>query len=885
MAKAGSASEKMSPMMIHYREIKKGYPDTVLMYRLGDFYEMFFDDAIEASKILDLTLTGRDCGLKERAPMCGVPYHAVDTYISRLIKAGKKVAICEQLTAPGDQKGLVKRDVVRVITPGTVTGDSMLDAQDMSYIAAYCKRGNSEGVAWLDVTTGETMAWEADGNVGAEERLLQISPKEIISETEGYAVLIKTDAVEGGRLPKPEKHYEYAFSDDNAEKTIKEFYGVYSLDALGIGALRGAKCALGGLLDYITATQKQHLDHISTPKIVRNSDEMFVDYNTRRNLELTETLFDRSKHGSLLWVMDKTVTNMGARALKKAVLTPFRRAADINLRLDSVEEFVKKPKILEEVRSALQDIRDVERLRNKIAYNTINPRECMGIATSLEAISRLKEAMAPLKSKRLSELYELTDPLDELKNALFDTIADNPPTSIKDGGVIREGYSEELDKLRSAKSSAKSWIAEYEAKERAATGIKQLKIGYNRVFGYYIEVSNGNLANVPYRYERKQTLTTGERFITEELKKMEEVILGAEEKALALEESVYRSLKEYLSGALSKLQTNAYAVSETDLICSLAHLALENGYVRPKIASNGRIIIKNGRHPVVEVFKSRHEFVPNDAVMDSDSKLLVITGPNMAGKSTYMREVALIVLMAHMGSFVPATEAEISVVDRVFTRVGAGDNLVSGQSTFMVEMTEMANILNNATPDSLIILDEVGRGTSTLDGLSIAWAIVEYLSLKLKAKTLFATHYHELAELENTLPGLKNYHVLVKESETGVTFLYKISRGAASKSFGLEVARLAGLKDEVLTRASQVLRAIEESSEINLKKSVSERPGTDSVPSEEQLGFFNEDAEFTKIKGVLNDIDPDSITPMQALTILADLKNSLSLAKKRKKKQ
>ena len=882
MAKNGS--EKMSPMMIHYREIKKNYPDAVLMYRLGDFYEMFFDDALEASRILDLTLTGRDCGLKERAPMCGVPYHAVDAYVSKLIKCGKKVAICEQLTAPGDQKGLVKRDVVRVITPGTVTGDSMLDATDMSYIAAYYKKGASEGVAWLDVTTGETMVWDAEG-IGVEERLLQISPKEIIANADGFDYLINTDAVQGGRLPKPEKHYEYAFSEDNAEKTVKDFYGVFSIDALGMGALKASRMALGGLLDYITATQKQHLDHISTPKTVLNSDEMFVDFNTRRNLELTETLFDRAKHGSLLWVMDKTVTNMGARALRKTVLAPFRRLKDIEQRLDAVEELVKKPKILIQTRDALKDIRDVERLRNKIAYNTINPRECMGIAVSLDAIARLKEAASVLKSERMTALNALIDPLEELKNAVFDTVCDNPPATLKDGGVIREGYSEELDKLRSAKSSAKSWIAEYEAKERAATGIKQLKIGYNRVFGYYIEVSNGNLANVPYRYERKQTLTTGERFITDELKKMEEVILGAEEKALVLEESIFRELKGYLSKALPSLQLNAYAVSEMDLLCSLATLATENGYVRPRMNSDGKIVIKNGRHPVVEVFKRQNEFVPNDVVMDSDSRLLVITGPNMAGKSTYMREAALIVLMAHMGSFVPASEAEISVVDRVFTRVGAGDNLVSGQSTFMVEMTEMANILNNATVDSLIVLDEVGRGTSTLDGLSIAWAIVEYISLKLKAKTLFATHYHELAELENTLPGLKNYHVLVKESDGGVTFLYKIARGAANKSFGLEVARLAGLKADVLDRAAQVLTAIEESNEFNLKKSVSERPGSDAVPSEEQLGFFNEDAEYVKIKSVLNDLDPNSVTPIQAITILSDLKNSLSTGKKRKKKQ
>ena len=824
MAKNGS--EKMSPMMIHYREIKKNYPDAVLMYRLGDFYEMFFDDALEASRILDLTLTGRDCGLKERAPMCGVPYHAVDAYVSKLIKCGKKVAICEQLTAPGDQKGLVKRDVVRVITPGTVTGDSMLDATDMSYIAAYYKKGASEGVAWLDVTTGETMVWDAEG-IGVEERLLQISPKEIIANADGFDYLINTDAVQGGRLPKPEKHYEYAFSEDNAEKTVKDFYGVFSIDALGMGALKASRMALGGLLDYITATQKQHLDHISTPKTVLNSDEMFVDFNTRRNLELTETLFDRAKHGSLLWVMDKTVTNMGARALRKTVLAPFRRLKDIEQRLDAVEELVKKPKILIQTRDALKDIRDVERLRNKIAYNTINPRECMGIAVSLDAIARLKEAASVLKSERMTALNALIDPLEELKNAVFDTVCDNPPATLKDGGVIREGYSEELDKLRSAKSSAKSWIAEYEAKERAATGIKQLKIGYNRVFGYYIEVSNGNLANVPYRYERKQTLTTGERFITDELKKMEEVILGAEEKALVLEESIFRELKGYLSKALPSLQLNAYAVSEMDLLCSLATLATENGYVRPRMNSDGKIVIKNGRHPVVEVFKRQNEFVPNDVVMDSDSRLLVITGPNMAGKSTYMRQTALIALMAQIGSFVPAESANICLSDRIFTRVGASDDLASGQSTFMVEMTEVANILRNATSKSLLILDEIGRGTSTFDGLSIAWAVVEYISDSrlLGAKTLFATHYHELTELEGKIDNVNNYCIAVKEKGDDIVFLRKIVKGGADKSYGIQVAKLAGVPDLVINRAKEIVEELSEQDITSKVRNAGQRSG------------------------------------------------------------
>lgn len=873
------AQNKMSPMMTHYLSVKEKYPDTILMYRLGDFYEMFFDDAKEASKLLDLTLTGRDCGLEERAPMCGVPYHAVDNYIARLIKAGKKVAICEQLTAPGDQKGMVKRDVVRVLTAGTVTGDQMIEADDFNYLAAYIQTGDREGLAWLDLTTGECAVYKG-GKISATDKLLTLAPKEIIANEKGREALMNSDAVESGKLPKPGAHYEYAFSEENAEDTLKKFFGVYSLSALGLE--RGAAVmALGGLIDYVTATQKQHLDHIETPKIIDDAEEMFIDFNTVRNLELTETLFDRSKNGSLLGVLDKTCTNMGARALKHAILHPFSKLSDIEKRLDAVQEIVEKPKNGVELREILKNVRDIERLRNKIAYNTINPRECRAILYSLEAITALKQALKPFKSAKLASIYEIIDPLDELQETLSAVLSDEPPVSVSDGGVVREGYSEELDKLRHAKSSAKDWLSAYEAKERENTGIKQLKVGYNKVFGYYIEVSNSNLSAVPLRFQRKQTLTTGERFITEELKEMEEIILGADEKALQIEQEIFDSIKAQLKTVLSALQINSYATAECDLIQSLATVALQNGYTRPKTDLSGEIVIKNGRHPVIESIKKRSEYIPNDVIMDKDSRILVITGPNMAGKSTYMRQAALIVLMAHMGSFVPAEKAKIGLVDRIFTRVGAGDNLASGQSTFMVEMTEMANILNNATDKSLIILDEVGRGTSTIDGLSIAWAIVEHLSLKLKAKTLFATHYHELAELESTLPSLKNYHVLVKESDGTVTFLYKISRGSANKSFGIEVAELAGVKKEITKRAAQVMQAIEDSQGAGLKKRVSDRPSATAVPSEEQIGLFAEDSRMGKIEAVLKDVDVNSITPVQSLTILSEL---VSIVKPKRKK-
>ena len=877
------ASEKISPMMAHYLKVKEQYPDTVLMYRLGDFYEMFFDDAVEVSKLLDLTLTGRDCGLKERAPMCGVPYHAVDNYIARLVKAGKKVAVCEQLTAPGDQKGMVRRDVVRVLTAGTVTGDQMVEADDFNYLCSYVVSGDKEGLAWLDLTTGVCNVFKSR-KIGAVEKMLTLTPKEIITNERGRETLLRSEAYEGGKLPKPGVHYEYAFAENNAEETIKKFYNVYNIAALGLE--RGVSLmALGGLLDYVSATQKLHLDHIETPKVSDDSEEMFIDFNTVRNLELVETLFDRSKNGSLLGVLDKTCTNMGARALKNAVLHPFLKAEDIEKRLDAIEELIDQPNDAAAVREILKDIRDIERMRNKIAYNTINPRECRSILYSLEAVSALKNALKPFRSAKLSSIGEVLDPLVSMTSMLTRMLSDDPPVSVSDGGVIREGFSEELDKLRSAKSSAKSWLHEYEKKEREATGIRQLKVGYNRVFGYFIEVSKGNLSLVPARYLRKQTLTTGERYITEELKEMEEIILGADEKALTIEQELFDKLKEKLKEALVPLQINAYATAECDLIQSLAMTAIQNGYCRPKIDKGGDIVIKNGRHPVVESIKRHSEYIPNDVVMDSGSRILVITGPNMAGKSTYMRQTALIVLLAHIGSFVPAESAKIGLVDRIFTRVGAGDNLASGQSTFMVEMTEMANILNNATSESLIVLDEVGRGTSTIDGLSIAWAIVEYLSMKLKAKTLFATHYHELAELENTLPALKNYHVLVKESGGTVTFLYKIARGGANKSFGIEVAELAGVKKEIIRRAFSVMQAIEDSAGEGLKKRVSELPSESAVPSNEQIALFDEDSRLGKVEAVLRDVDVDSITPVQSLTILSELVSIVRPKKKRASKR
>ncbi|MDD3947022.1 MAG: DNA mismatch repair protein MutS [Clostridia bacterium] len=880
MANNKGMAPKLSPMMQHYLSMKKDYPDTVLMYRLGDFYEMFFEDALEVSKLLDLTLTGRDCGLKERAPMCGVPYHAADNYIGKLVKLGKKVSICEQLSAPGDQKGMVKRDVIRVITPGTVTSDELLDSTCNNYILSIFINNQSGALCWLDVSTGEMKVEELDENGlnRIEDFILSISPSEIIGNSEGCERIKYSETVQTGKLPKPQNYYNYAFDFDNAAKTLREFYSIYNLAAIGMEDARDAVCAAGALLNYIESTQKRTLSHIMTPRLMRDAGQMFLDYNTKRNLELTETLTDKSRIGSLLWVLDKTKTNMGGRCLRRWIQEPLQNAEEIVFRQTAVGELVKNNSLRAELDCVLGGIRDVERLCNKLAYNSINPRECLSVAYSLSQIPTLKKLLSKAKTEYLKQINGRLDPLEPIRELIKKAINEQAPPTLKDGGVIQNGYHEELDGYRLARSNAKKWLAEYEARERESTGLKTLKLGFNNVFGYYIEVSNSYLNLVPYSYERKQTLSTGERFITPELKKMEELILGAEEKAQKLEEKLYADIKEVLARAIKPLQANARAVAELDALFSFACSAYENAYVCPVISKkNKHILIKNGRHPVVEALKKANEFVPNDTVMDDTSRTLIVTGPNMAGKSTYMRQVALIVLMAHMGSFVPADSAEICLVDRIFTRIGASDNLAFGQSTFMVEMTEVANILNNATARSLLILDEIGRGTSTLDGLSIAWAIVEHVSLKLKAKTLFATHYHELSELETVIPDLKNYHVLIKEGKDGITFLYKIARGGASKSFGIEVASLAGVSAKVIERAKDIMKTLEESHALSggFHEKITANASQDAIPID-QMGFFAEENKVAdEIVSILEDVHVDEMTPVQALTLLSDLKKKL----------
>lgn len=870
--------------MEHYISVKEKHPDAVVMYRLGDFYEMFFEDAKEVSKLLDLTLTGRDCGLEERAPMCGVPYHAADSYVAKLVKLGKKVAICEQLTTPQDQKGMVERDVIRIITPGTVTDDEMLEGALNNYLASVCVKGAKCAVAYADVSTGEIKAVEISAAADTvDEFLLALSPSETLANGEAYSIIKSLETVKQGRLVRPQAYYDYSFDYDNAAKSVTSFYKTYSLDALGLSEGNTlAVCALGALLEYIESTQKRTLSHFLTPKILRPGKTMFLDYNTKKNLELLETLSDKAKKGSLLSVLDHTRTNMGARLIRKWITEPLQTPAEINRRLDAVEELIHKKTVSEQLGIFLSNVRDVERLCNKIAYNNINPRECRAIVYSLRQIPLLKNLLVKMKSAALIDINNRLDTLDGTVKLIESAISENPPVALKDGGVIKTGYNEELDTYREAGTSGKKWIAEYEAKEREQTGLKTLKVGFNRVFGYYIEVSNSYLNQVPYRFERKQTLSTGERFITAELKKTEELILGAEENALKLEEKLYSEIKTALSAIIKPLQENAGACAELDVLFSFSQAAAAGNYCRPSVSEKGSIVIKEGRHPVVEALKGYSEFVPNDTVMDDSSRTLIVTGPNMAGKSTYMRQTALIVLMAHIGSFVPAKSAEICIADRIFTRVGASDNLAFGQSTFMVEMTEVANILNNATANSLLILDEIGRGTSTLDGLSIAWAVVEHVSLKIKAKTLFATHYHELSELETVIPSLKNYHVLIKEDKNGITFLYKIARGGASKSFGIEVASLAGVNRRVIDRAGEIMAALDESHKVSgeLNKKITATASQDAIPTA-QIGFFEEQSAIKEVEKALLDIDIDSCTPIQALTLLADFKKKITFKRKK----
>lgn len=854
---------ELSPMMQQYFEIKKEYPDAILFFRLGDFYEMFFDDALTASRELELTLTGRDCGLSERAPMCGVPYHAVETYLDRLIEKGYKVAICEQMEDPALAKGLVQRDVIRVVTPGTVIESGMLDERSNNFLLSVCFSGEKAGLAFADVSTGEFFVHQVEdaGRTLADE-VTRISPVEIIaSDLIRLREYVNRDDLSMSERPGTTFQYQ------NASETLCKHFHLQDLSPLGLtDEYRLAAQAAGALMRYLDETQKNALEHITELRIYQGGDTMLLDRNTRRNLELTESLRSRTKKGSLLWLMDKTSTAMGGRLLRSWIEQPLVNREEILRRLDAVEEFTSQHVLTMTLSEELQGVYDVERLLSKVSYKSLNARDCLSLCASLKKVPGIRNLLSGAQSQGVQAVYALLDPLEDLTGLLERAIHPDAPPVISEGGIIRDGYSAILDEYRSAATNGKQWIVDLEAKERETTGIKNLRIQYNRVFGYYIEVTKSYYDMVPMRYQRRQTLANSERYITPELREIEQKIVGAQEQSVRLELQLFTEIREKIAGEIVRIQHTAQGLKTLDALLSLAKVAVGNHYVRPEITQDGSLEIVEGRHPVVEQTMQEGGFVPNDAVMDQDqARMLIITGPNMAGKSTYMRQVALITLMAHLGSFVPAKSAKIPIVDRIFTRVGASDDLASGQSTFMVEMSETAYILRNATRHSLIILDEIGRGTSTFDGLAIAWAVVEYLCdpARVGAKTLFATHYHELSELEGHVEGVQNYCISVKEHGEDVIFLRKIVRGGADKSFGIHVARLAGVPHPVLVRAHEIQARLEVSDVNKIGQNILEE-GT--ARENEQVSLF--DVGKTEIINELQNLDVMALTPIDAMNKL-----------------
>lgn len=865
----------LTPMMRQYLELKEKYSDCLLFFRLGDFYEMFFDDAKTASRELEIVLTGRDCGLEERAPMCGVPHHSVDNYINRLIDKGYKVAICEQLTDPSEAKGIVERDVIRIITPGTVIEESILKEDKNNYIAAIFLENEKFGIAYCDVSTGAFTVNEYD-SVSAKAELLdelsRIQPTETIVNNAVYLNELLAKRISTASYMQC---YDAMFTDKKCLNLLVEQFNVQSADSLGLSGKHLAKTAAATLLNYLKETQKNALIHIKEITVLNSSAYMYLDEATRKNLELVEPIrFDSSKKSTLLYLLNKTQTAMGSRLLREWVGHPLRDINDINYRLDAVEELFCKHPAREMLSSSLKDIYDIERLCSKIAYNTVTPKDCISLRNTLSNIPAVISALSDMQSSALKSAFANLDPMEDILMLLENAIMDEPSNSPKDGNIIKDGYNSEVDKYRDASKNGRAWINELENRERESTGIKTLKISYNRIFGYFIEVTKSNLSQVPYYYQRRQTLANCERYTTEELKTLEEQILGAEERCIDLEYKLFVEIRGILSECINRLQKNAYLLAMTDVLLSFANVAFAQDYIRPEITNKGSIEITEGRHPVVEAAQ-KTSFIPNNTLLDmKDNRVIILTGPNMAGKSTYMRQVALITLMAHIGSFVPATKAVISSCDRIFTRIGASDSLSTGQSTFMVEMNEVSNILNNATKQSLLILDEVGRGTSTFDGLSIAWAVVEHIAQKDKcgAKTLFATHYHELTELEGKIKGIKNYRISVKEIGDNIVFLRKIVRGGADKSFGIQVASLAGLPDEVIKRAKELLSDLE-NADINRGQETAENDMSD-----EQLTLFGSTAPDDIVEE-LQKIEFDTLTPVEALNKLYDLHMRANLRK------
>ena len=855
----------ISPMMQQYLNMKGIYQDCILFFRVGDFYEMFFDDAKRVSRELELTLTGKDCGLEERAPMCGVPWHAVNVYVEKLIERGYKVAICEQMEDPATAKGLVNRDVIRVITPGTLIDSATMDEKANHFLLSLCFSGDTCGLAVVDVTTGEFYVHEITSpEQRLNDELARIEPAEIITNDP-----VRLRGCVGRELAAVSQQSAAWYQYQSASEALCRHFHLQDLSPLGlVEEYRVGACAAGALMRYLSETQKNAMEHITGLRIYQGSQTMLLDRNTRRNLELTESIRGRTKKGSLLWLLDRTSTAMGGRLLRSWIEQPLTDRAAIEQRLDAVAEFAGQHVLTMTLSEELKGVYDVERLLCRVAYKSLNARDCLALGASLSKVPGLRQLLDGAGSPAVRQIREQLDPLEDLTELLEKSIHPDAPVVITEGGIIRDGYSPLLDEYRQAATSGKQWIMELEQKEREATGIRNLRIQYNKVFGYYIEVTKSFYSLVPDRYVRKQTLANAERYMTPELKEMEQKIVGAQEQSVRLELQLFTEIRERIAAQISRIQQTAQALKTLDALLSLAQVAVNNRYVRPEITDDGTMEILDGRHPVVEATMQEGGFVPNDTHMNGDNqRMLIITGPNMAGKSTYMRQVALITLMAHIGSFVPAASARIPLVDRIFTRVGASDDLASGQSTFMVEMAETAYILRNATPNSLVILDEIGRGTSTFDGLAIAWAVVEYLCDKEKsgARTLFATHYHELSELEGRVDGVENYCISVKEHGEDVIFLRKIVRGGADKSFGIHVARLAGVPHEVLVRAHEIQARLEVTG-INQNVIGENILGSGEKRENEQVDMF--DYQRTEIINELQSIDVMALTPMDAINKL-----------------
>ena len=854
----------ISPMMQHYLKTKELHKDAIVFYRLGDFYELFFDDAIVCSNLLDLTLTGKDCGLEERAPMCGIPYHAIDNYLGKLLSAGYKVAICEQVTNPGDKPGLVEREVVRIVTPGTVVESSVLEEKKNNYIASvYVKNGNV-GVCWADITTGLLEMVEFHGEKAyalLDDALLRVKPSEIICSSGAFDIQAQLNSVKFEALPAFSKYFDWAYELRRAKALCEKHFKVATLSVFDAENLDDGICAVGALLEYLNETQKRTLSNINKIRVVKDNEYMHLDVNARKNLELTESMSTKKRKGSLLHVLDQTNTSMGGRLLRSFIEQPLQNMAKIQKRLDSVEELSFNVMLQEALCEQLRGVHDIERLTGKISYGNITPRDCLMLLDSLKIVPEVKNLLQSVSTQLLQEsvaqLVDVSDVTMLLENAINPNITEMQ----KDANFIKTGYNAELDELRKAGTYGRVWMSEFEQREKEKTGIKNLKVGFNKVFGYYIEVTNSQLSLVPYTYVRKQTTTNSERFITQELKDMETKILGSEESCKKLEAELFTEIKQSLASFMTEFQQIAHGLATIDALLSLAMVAVKQNYVKPRVTNGHKIEIVNGRHPVVETLLKDNAFVANDTFLDdNENRTMIITGPNMGGKSTYMRQVAVIVLMAHIGSFVPAEKAEICMVDRIFTRIGASDDLAFGQSTFMVEMNEVANILNNATDKSLLILDEVGRGTSTYDGLSIAWAVMEFVSKHMKAKTLFSTHYHELTELEGVAEGVKNYRVMVKEFQNSIVFLHKIARGSANRSFGLEVAALAGLPKELLQRAKEIL-ALQEAADKRV----------DLTQKQQQHAKNATNANIAEVINMLKELDMNTVSPIVAFGTLQNL--------------